>query len=75
MLMVVLRLGTVVPQAPGNLGLFQVLVVEVLEKIFNFAPCRCGAFFAGAVGDRHVAAVDWRSHLAGGNRREVERVA
>ncbi|MEO8048965.1 MAG: lysylphosphatidylglycerol synthase transmembrane domain-containing protein [Acidobacteriota bacterium] len=36
-LMVVLRLGTVVPQAPGNLGLFQVLVVEVLEKVFNFA--------------------------------------
>jgi uncharacterized protein (TIRG00374 family) len=34
-LMVVLRLGTVVPQAPGNLGLFQVLVVETLEKIFN----------------------------------------
>jgi len=34
-LMVVLRLGTVVPQAPGNLGLFQVMVVEVLEKVFN----------------------------------------
>jgi uncharacterized protein (TIRG00374 family) len=36
-LMVALRLGTVVPQAPGNLGLFQFMVVEVMEKIFNYA--------------------------------------
>jgi hypothetical protein len=43
-LMVVLRLGTVVPQAPGNLGLFQVLVVEVLEKIFNFAHADAARF-------------------------------
>jgi len=42
--MVVLRLGTVVPQAPGNLGLFQVLVVEVLEKIFNFAHADAARF-------------------------------
>jgi glycosyltransferase 2 family protein len=43
-LMVVLRLGTVVPQAPGNLGLFQVLVVEVLDKIFNFAHADAARF-------------------------------
>ena len=36
-LMVVLRLSTVVPQAPGNLGLFQVVVVETMEKVFNVA--------------------------------------
>jgi uncharacterized protein (TIRG00374 family) len=43
-LMVVLRLGTVVPQAPGNLGLFQVLVVEVMEKIFNYAHADAARF-------------------------------
>ena len=36
-LMVALRLGTVVPQAPGNIGLFQFMVVEVMEKVFNYA--------------------------------------
>ena len=36
-LMVVLRLGTIVPQAPGNLGLFQVLVVQFLEKVFHYS--------------------------------------
>lgn len=34
-LMVILRLGSVVPQAPGNLGLFQLLTKETLERIFN----------------------------------------
>jgi hypothetical protein len=43
-LMVVLRLGTVVPQAPGNLGLFQVLVVEVMEKVFNYAHADAARF-------------------------------
>jgi len=43
-LMVVLRLGTVVPQAPGNLGLFQVLVRETLEKVFNVVPAEAARF-------------------------------
>ena len=43
-LMVVLRLGTIVPQAPGNLGLFQVLVKESLEKIFNVVPAEAARF-------------------------------
>jgi uncharacterized protein (TIRG00374 family) len=43
-LMVVLRLGTIVPQAPGNLGLFQVLVKVSLEKIFNVLPAEAARF-------------------------------
>jgi uncharacterized membrane protein YbhN (UPF0104 family) len=43
-LMVVLRLGTVVPQAPGNLGLFQFLVKESLVKIFNVVPDEAARF-------------------------------
>jgi glycosyltransferase 2 family protein len=43
-LMVVLRLGTIVPQAPGNLGLFQVLVKVSLEKIFNVVPEEAARF-------------------------------
>ena len=43
-IMVVLRLGTVVPQAPGNLGLFQLLVRETLEKVFNVVPAEAARF-------------------------------
>jgi uncharacterized protein (TIRG00374 family) len=43
-LMVVLRLGTVIPQAPGNLGLFQFLVKESLEKLFNVVPAEAARF-------------------------------
>jgi uncharacterized membrane protein YbhN (UPF0104 family) len=43
-LMVILRLGSVVPQAPGNLGLFQFLTKEVLEKIFNVVPDQAARF-------------------------------
>ncbi len=43
-LMVILRLGSVVPQAPGNLGLFQFLTKEVLEKIFNVVPDESARF-------------------------------
>jgi uncharacterized protein (TIRG00374 family) len=43
-LMVVLRLGTIVPQAPGNLGLFQFLVKESLEKVFNVVPAEAARF-------------------------------
>ena len=43
-LMVILRLGSVVPQAPGNLGLFQFLTKEVLEKIFNVVPNQAARF-------------------------------
>ncbi len=43
-LMVILRLGSVVPQAPGNLGLFQVLTKEVLERIFHVARDRVIGF-------------------------------
>jgi uncharacterized membrane protein YbhN (UPF0104 family) len=43
-LMVILRLGSVVPQAPGNLGLFQLLTKEVLERIFNVVPAEAARF-------------------------------
>jgi uncharacterized protein (TIRG00374 family) len=43
-LMVVLRLGSVVPQAPGNLGLFQFLTKEALERIFNVVPAEAARF-------------------------------
>jgi glycosyltransferase 2 family protein len=43
-LMVILRLGSVVPQAPGNLGLFQLLTKEALERIFHVARDRVVGF-------------------------------
>ena len=43
-LMVILRLGSIVPQAPGNLGLFQFLTKEVLERIFNVVPDEAARF-------------------------------
>src|SRR5262249_14207902 len=43
-LMVILRVGTVVPQAPGNLGLFQFLTRLSLEKIFNVVPAEAARF-------------------------------
>jgi glycosyltransferase 2 family protein len=43
-LMVILRLGSVVPQAPGNLGVFQFLVRTGLEKLFNVVPAEAARF-------------------------------
>ena len=43
-LMVILRMGAVLPQAPGNLGLFQFLARECLEKIFNVVPDEAARF-------------------------------
>ena len=43
-LAVILRLGSAVPQAPGNLGLFQFLARECLEKIFNVVPDEAARF-------------------------------
>jgi hypothetical protein len=34
-LMVILRLGSVVPQAPGNLGIFNLLAAEALVRMFH----------------------------------------
>jgi hypothetical protein len=34
-LMVILRIGSIVPQAPGNIGLFQLLTMETLQRIFH----------------------------------------
>jgi len=43
-LMVILRLGSVVPQAPANLGLFQFLTTESLVRIFNVVPAEAARF-------------------------------
>ena len=43
-LMIVLRLSTIVPQAPGNLGLFQVVVRETLVKVYNVVPAEAARF-------------------------------
>jgi uncharacterized protein (TIRG00374 family) len=43
-LMVILRLGSVVPQAPGNLGLFQFLTKEALQRMFHVAPAEAARF-------------------------------
>jgi uncharacterized protein (TIRG00374 family) len=43
-LAVVLRLGSAVPQAPGNLGLFQFLARQCLEKMFNVVPDEAARF-------------------------------
>ncbi len=37
-LMVILRVGSVIPQAPGNLGIYQFLVREGLVYVFNVVP-------------------------------------
>ena len=43
-LMVILRMGAVVPQAPGNLGLFQFLTREALVHLFNVVPAEAARF-------------------------------
>jgi glycosyltransferase 2 family protein len=43
-LMVILRMGSVVPQAPGNLGLFQFLTKESMVKIFHVVPVEAERF-------------------------------
>ena len=43
-LLVILRLGGVLPQAPGNLGIFQLLARESLIRIFNVVPDEAARF-------------------------------
>ena len=43
-LTVILRMGAVVPQAPGNLGLFQFLARECLVRMFFIVPGDAGRF-------------------------------
>jgi uncharacterized protein (TIRG00374 family) len=43
-LMVILRLGSVVPQGPGNLGFFQILTKEALVIIFGVVPAEAARF-------------------------------
>jgi len=38
------RLGTSVPSAPGNLGLFQFLTKEILEHVFHIAAAEAARF-------------------------------
>lgn len=43
-LMVILRISSAVPQAPGNLGLFQFLTKESMVKMFNVVPVEAERF-------------------------------
>jgi len=43
-LTIVLRLGSVPPQAPGNIGIFQFLVWQTLEKVFLVVPADAARF-------------------------------
>jgi len=43
-LLIILRLLVALPQAPANIGLFQLLTREVLIKIFDIAPGDAGRF-------------------------------
>jgi hypothetical protein len=43
-LMVILRLISALPQAPGNIGLFQLLTKQVLVRIFNVVPDEAARF-------------------------------
>jgi uncharacterized membrane protein YbhN (UPF0104 family) len=43
-LTVILRLTSALPQAPGNIGLFQLFTKEVLIHIFNVVPDEAGRF-------------------------------
>src|SRR5262249_59380272 len=43
-LAVFLRLGAAIPQAPGNLGLFQLLARESLQRMFGIVPAEAARF-------------------------------
>ena len=42
--MVILRLGSVLPQAPGNLGVYQFLAKETLQRVYHVAPDEASRF-------------------------------
>ncbi len=43
-LMLILRLSSIVPQAPANLGLFQILTKEFLERAYDVDPSEAARF-------------------------------
>ena len=43
-LMLILRLSSIVPQAPANLGLFQILTKEFLERAYNVDSSEAARF-------------------------------
>lgn len=43
-LVVILRLGAVIPQAPGNLGLFNILARESLQRMYGVVPAEAARF-------------------------------
>lgn len=43
-IMVILRVGSVVPQAPGNIGVYQFLTKETLVKVFDVVPDQAARF-------------------------------
>ena len=43
-LMLILRLSSIVPQAPANLGLFQILTKQFLERAYNVDSSEAARF-------------------------------
>jgi uncharacterized membrane protein YbhN (UPF0104 family) len=43
-LMLILRLSSIIPQAPVNLGLFQILTKQFLERAYNVDPSEAARF-------------------------------
>ncbi len=43
-LLVFIRLGSVVPQAPANLGIFQFLTTQILQNVFDVVPAEAARF-------------------------------
>jgi hypothetical protein len=42
--MLILRLSSIVPQAPANLGFFQILTKQFLERAYNVDPSEAARF-------------------------------
>ena len=59
-LMLFLRLGSAVPQAPGNVGLVMLITKEVLEHVYNVVPDGAARFSLVLWGHHHATAVDRR---------------
>ena len=74
-LAVILRLGAAVPQAPGNLGLFQLLARESLQRMFGIVPAEAARFSLVLWGLTTIPSVGRGIDLADGCRIEVQPVA
>ena len=73
-LMIVLRLGSAVPQAPGNVGAFQALAVVLLSHVFGYDTGICKALLRRSLGCGDAPAAYRRLLCAGDYRNSHRRV-